>query len=481
MGEGRGCDVFDKVRCVNSRSHLCDGVVLQRCIARNDRLEPGSGKTVKLDFLAVVRGTQGRSNAIEMQNDGFAVAMCLSLRASHLNLTWPRRSWLARLLRCRPSSQAFEAPDVKTYRKNQTGVDSDCSSDMVMKTWRLSCAYVLIVLFLTALSVKGSDLQGDNGARIDRSSTLESGELDQNGQQQIAQILGNGEFAVRTARIRSQDKSLEAARVFFVFATKDALRNHEPVKRIFCSGNNTEARIASGDDGELVRYFLEQLAAKTLDPATVGEIMPGILCAAVYANQAELWHADSGKLSDAGLENAGASDHAKRTELQTLGRDPQVSHDSEGSLVWEGCFLLGDGGFDEVTVTLPSCRDRAVRVKRLEVRPWNYFKNGASEIVDTETWIVSNESTWHPSKRDSFTYTLAALGNTKAKYQLGLALMDEFDETAKAEGLKWLRAAAADGYGEAIARLALIEADPRAPRDRESVRKVNCCRPAPRQ
>jgi TPR repeat protein len=94
---------------------------------------------------------------------------------------------------------------------------------------------------------------------------------------------------------------------------------------------------------------------------------------------------------------------------------------------------------------------------------------------------VSKASTWQPSKRDSFTYTLATLGNTKAKYQLSLTLMDEFDENAKAEGQKWLRAAAADGYAEAITRLALIEADPRASRDRESVRKVNCCRPAPRQ
>jgi hypothetical protein len=339
----------------------------------------------------------------------------------------------------------------------------------------------LTVLFSTSLALKGRDLQGDNTVRIDRSSTLESGELDQDGQQQIAQILGNGEFAVRTARICSKDKSLEAARVFFVFATKDALRNHEPAKRVFYSGIKADARIATGDDEELVRHFLELLSVKSLAPATVGEIMPGVISAAVYANEAELWCADFRKSSDAELDKVCGSDRARRTELRTLCRDPLSSYDSDGSLVWVGCFLVSDGGFDEVTVTIPISRDRMVRVKRLEVRPRNYFKNGASEIGDAETWTVSKALTWQPSKRDSFTYTLATLGNTKAKYQLGLALMDECDENANAEGLKWLRAAAADGYGEAITRLALIEADPRAPRDRESVRKVNCCRPAPRQ
>jgi len=100
--------------------------------------------------------------------------------------------------------------------------------------------------------------------------------------------------------------------------------------------------------------------------------------------------------------------------------------------------------------------------------------------MEAEAWVVTDESHWRPSNRDAFSYTLAMLGNTKAKYKLGLTLMGEGDENAKAEGLKWLRAAAADGYGDAVAQLAVIEVDARTLRDRESVRKDSCCRLPPR-
>jgi len=70
MKEAIGYDVFDKVGCVNSGLRSCDGVVLQRCIARNDRFESGSAKTMELDFSTAIRRMQGRSNASDMQNAG---------------------------------------------------------------------------------------------------------------------------------------------------------------------------------------------------------------------------------------------------------------------------------------------------------------------------------------------------------------------------------------------------------------------------
>ena len=50
--------------------------------------------------------------------------------------------------------------------------------------------------------------------------------------------------------------------------------------------------------------------------------------------------------------------------------------------------------------------------------------------------------------------TLAALGNPQKQFQLGAALLQESDEAAKAEGFKWVDAAAAQGYGDAVVLLA---------------------------
>jgi len=346
-----------------------------------------------------------------------------------------------------------------------------------MKNLAIGFVSILVSLYLaTSEPANGRDVNGDGVVRIDRSSTLESGELDRASQRAIAEVTGDGEFLVRTAKIRAADSPLEHARIFFVFSSRDALRNNEPSKRIFSTSNISDTKIEAGDDGELVNYLLELLPDGSLDEKTAYTIIPGILSAALYANTAQLWPAQYRMLSDVEFEKVHACDPAERAELKALCLDPVLTRGSDGRLVWKGRFVLRGGGVEDVTITLPSNLDRGVKLKRLEVRPRNYPRDDSDEIVGVEEWVVSRESNWHPSRRDSFTLTLASLGNSKAKYQLGLALMDEYDVNAKAEGIKWLRAAAADGYGDAVTRVAVIDADSRTLRDRESMRKDNCCR-----
>jgi len=82
---------------------------------------------------------------------------------------------------------------------------------------------------------------------------------------------------------------------------------------------------------------------------------------------------------------------------------------------------------------------------------------------------------WRPPARYQYALTIAALGNTRVQYQLGLALLQESDEAAQAEGAKWVRVAAAGGYQDAVALLATLKNGPLRPsRDRDNLRKEHC-------
>jgi len=312
-----------------------------------------------------------------------------------------------------------------------------------------------LLMMLFSPGVRGDNTVGF--ARIDRSSTEQSGELDGDDQQQIARLTGYGEFLVRTARIGAGDSLLAQGRMFFLFGSSDAIRGNQPLKRILCFGRKCEARAETENDSEWVCHCLKVLAAESSDEKIMVNLMPEILRAAIYANRAELCRADFRMLSDEKLEKLHANSLISGFE-------------------WIGRFVLGNGSVEDVTVTQCPGRERLIEVKRVEVRPPNHSKNIEEEVSGTEQWVISNVSTWKPSKSQSFIFTLATMGNIKAKYQLGLALVEETDEQAKAEGLKWLRLAAADGYEDAVKSLALLEFDSRSPRGREAVNKTTCCR-----
>jgi len=335
---------------------------------------------------------------------------------------------------------------------------------------------VFATLWFATLTVTAAwAAHADGLIRIDRSSALESGELDTASQQAIARITGFGNFLVRTAKVHSEALPLGHARVFFVFNSPDALRSDHPLVRIFSSGDNAAAEIA-GDSEQLIGKLLDQIPRECMAGENMVSLMSEVVCAAVYANQAELLRSVSTKSEEWGIEKGVVSDPGHQNELRELLRDPILGRDADGEFVWYGRYLLHCGSVEEVRVTFSPNREHAAKLKRHEIAPRKFCRNSVDETVDAEEWVVSNESTWRPSKRLSFTLTLASLGNTKAKYQLGLALMQEQDESAKVEGIKWLRSAAADGYRDAVASLALFDADSRSPHDRESVRKDSCCR-----
>jgi len=357
---------------------------------------------------------------------------------------------------------------------NYSGLDSSAKRTMTNFKMKRTRLYAVLCIAICTLAA-GNVVQGDGLTRVDRSSSRESGELDRESQQAIVRITGFGNFLVRTVKIHQEGSPLGRARVFHFFTSPDALRSDHPLTRIFSSGDKAAAEMAC-DSEQLVGKFLEQIPDKRMDGQMVSDLMPEIVLAAVYANQAELLHSGFPKFEESKHAKEIVIDPGRQNELRALGRDPLTRHKADGGLVWEGRYLLRCGSVEDVAITISSNRDCVVKLRQLEVAPRNYFRNRAEEITDVEEWVVSNESTWRPSKRLSFTFTLASLGSSKAKYQLGLALMDEHDDSANAEGIKWLRAAAADGYRDAVASLALFEADSRSSHDRESARKDSCCR-----
>jgi len=324
----------------------------------------------------------------------------------------------------------------------------------------------------------GEVTEGDMLWRLDRSATQESGELDPSSQRLVAQLVGRGEFLVRTERLQGANMPLSAVRVFYVYANREALRIHEPIKRLICRGDSPAAVMASGEDEALLSFLLELLPRNSLNEEKIRAVVPAILSAAIYENVAELLHNDS--RANGGLGVVQGCSQEKYAELNSLCADPVVARSLDGGFVWQGRFLLGNGGVEEVSMTIPASQNLMVAVKRLELKPRNSFKTDGHGLVEAETWVVSKGAGWRPPKRYAFAYTLASLGNPKAKYQLGTALIEEQDESAKMEGIKWLRAAAQDGYDDAATRLALIEADSRPLHDREGVRKDSCCRLPPR-
>ena len=93
-----------------------------------------------------------------------------------------------------------------------------------------------------------------------------------------------------------------------------------------------------------------------------------------------------------------------------------------------------------------------------------------------ESRVAARDTGWKPPQRYRMMLTLAALGDLKKQLQLGTALLQESDDAAKAEGLKWLEIAAAHGCRDAE-ELLMLNRDllMRSDRDRDKVRVSRCC------
>jgi hypothetical protein len=346
-----------------------------------------------------------------------------------------------------------------------------------MKTLDFTWVYLIGALLWATIPAPARDAAGDNSLRVDRLSTIGSGEFDIGSVQRVAQLMGYGRFYVSAVKLGVADAFPSDVRVIYVFSSIETARNHEPVKRIFYGGPAANTEVNIGNDAELLSFFLRSRLSKIWEEKTVAQVIPAMLTAAVYENRATLLCAQRSTLSAEERKKNAAPAAREFGELKALGRDPSIRRDSDGRLIWTGRIARDDGVVEEVTVTLSPSQDNVVEVKRVAVASLNVFRDTAVDKMNIEEWVISSDPTWYPSKRYGLMLTLATLGNAKAKYQLGLVLLAEHDTNSNAEGMKWLRAAAADGYGDAALRLDQINADCRPARDREVVRPVVCCRP----
>jgi hypothetical protein len=341
-------------------------------------------------------------------------------------------------------------------------------------------ACIFIALLLANIPAAARDAEGDDFLSVDRSSTTQAGNLDRGCLQSIGQDIGYGKFYVRAAGTGDHNPTLATARVFYFFASSDTLKRQDPLKRIFYNDDTPKPTIHYGNDKDLIESFLKLYLGHTADIHSLPKLIPDILLAALYDNRAYLCSIAWGGLSYNEFERKLACGPTGRDELRNLCCDPFIQSDTKGQLRWQGRFVLWNGHVEEVTLDISANHISVAGLKKTELHLQSNFPNMEGDSLPAEVWIVSNEVNWQASRRYSFMLTLAMLGDTKTKYKLGTALMNEHDQNSNAEGIKWLQSAAADGYADAFTLLAQIDEDPRPNRDRETVRKERCCRIMPR-
>jgi TPR repeat protein len=106
-------------------------------------------------------------------------------------------------------------------------------------------------------------------------------------------------------------------------------------------------------------------------------------------------------------------------------------------------------------------------VERRQIRPAGYFPAIDQPPPSTEIWVITEETGWQAPKRLQLMAAMAAMGNAKSRYQLGVALIGEPDPVARAEGVRWLQLAAAAGNTDAKILIEAAGDDARSDRDRD--------------
>jgi hypothetical protein len=270
--------------------------------------------------------------------------------------------------------------------------------------------------------------------------------LTDEGVQQLAREMGAGQFYVRVGNSR-EGPAGSVGRVFFIFASPEAMGRLTPMKRVFQPGRASTGKslLVTANDNDLVTALYRARALGNASDVAGGAALAEILSMALYNGRAS--HSTTG--------------------VELFSRDPA------GKRTWRGCFVLEHGTVEEVAVTLPTERDGIVEVTRKPLRPPDDLVAGAIDLTGTETWLVVNRTGWHPSQRFQLRIALAAMRHDpRQSYLLGAALWQENDDTAHVEGLKWLKAAAAGGYRDATnLLLAISQNSARATRNREIERK----------
>jgi hypothetical protein len=246
---------------------------------------------------------------------------------------------------------------------------------------------------------------------------------------------------------------------------------------LYLGASSPERLVAEGAGEIIQRCFAAATAGgRTGDEAWIAGQLPPILAALLDDGNSRLWFAgDPNRPATATslLEQCRAD---QRDELLRLAQRPETVRETTGRLLWRGRWLRADGGLDEVTVTFPGEPTDHVRLARVELRAAGHFAVTHGAPRPLEEWVVSKVATWKVPQRYKMMQTMAALGNPQKQFQLGAALLQETEEGAKEEGFRWLKAAAAQDYRDAIDLLAqnrelLVRSD----RDRDRIRVTRCC------
>lgn len=291
--------------------------------------------------------------------------------------------------------------------------------------------------------------------------------------QEIARLIGGGQFFVRVTAIPGTQP---ATSVVAVFPSTAALGQSQPAARLLVAPDAVSASAVSVEEIDLLRQLL---ATRDSKGTVAAERIEAVVATAIYSEGALPWRPATGRLAESADRRLLATVPERRAELKEARQPAAVQADAAGAQTWQEKFLRDDGGLEQVTLTLPAQADAVpAQWERTELRAAGYFSVNPP-APEPELWAVGGAPIWHPGAKYRVMLTMAALGNTRAKFQLGAALVQEENAEAREVGMKWLRAAADEGNYDAARLVRLDVGALRPPRDREAVRVERCGTPAP--
>ena len=310
----------------------------------------------------------------------------------------------------------------------------------------------MLVAFAPVVHVHGGE--SPRQLRVDRwTKAGEPLEIDQPTVQRIAEKVGSGHFFVTNVGIgRSPASKAAMTRLFAFYPVTLSGPDRIPKAQALLLPDGNGCSLEGGTPPSLLAAFFSNPLFASMDDDQVSEIVAAILSAGLFGETGRWLNT-----RDAGIFQ------------------PVMVH-SATSLTWKESYLREDGGVEELAVAVSSQEASQATVSRRELHPAGFFHAEVGNELSFEEWNISGGANWRPSQRYKMMTTLAALGNPAKQFQLAAALLQESEDGAKTEGMKWLRVSASQGYQDAIDLLHQSGEELRRPdRDRDKVRLSRCC------
>jgi len=338
-------------------------------------------------------------------------------------------------------------------------------------------AFLLAVV--PALGTGASAEPGSNHLNVERSgnegvlSPMSEAEIEQ-----IAGVIGGGHFLVHAEAFPDDGSPTDGTWVLSIYPSVGSVPQAATAQHIVVRAGVQGAPRQAHTPEEIIAGFFSAVNGWR-DDDSISRQLPRVVAIALSVGPGQGPGGEWPGQLDFSAIAPGAGPASGRSAQSGEARATMVSRDAAGRTTWQVGFVRGDGARDDVIVIFPARPGTLVELV-LKGRPSAETANTRSSARPSfEEWTVSSDSSWKLPTRFKMVRTLAALGNAPKQFQLGVALLQEAAPEAKAEGIRWLEAAAAQGYRDAVAVLAegrsLLE---RSDRERDNVR-VNCCRPPP--